>query len=1237
MRPWQTVEGYLRRFFSDPRVRLAFCFQSKYLGMSPFRCPSLFSILSFLEYEHGVWHPIGGCNAVSLAMARVAERLGVEICLEEPVEEILFQGARRRRSEPRAGVHACDALVLNADFARAMQRLVPDQLRRRWSDQKLSKKKFSCSTFMLYLGIEGQYDLPHHNIQISADYEGNLKDIEERHVLSEDPSFYVQNASVTDRTLAPAGHSTLYVLAPVTHQHPNVDWGRERKRYRDLLLRRIAQAGFSDVERRIRYERVITPADWDTSYEIHRGATFNLTHSLDQMLHLRPRNRFEDLDGVYLVGGGTHPGSGLPVIFESARISSRLLLADLGVPAGGLAPGRDRVSATARRVGGVRSGGQSVQPVGRDFGQTAPSRARPAAQHRADPAFMKALPVTLAVEFGKVEPEAMELTLADGKAVRAAQRTWGARPVRERLVWLRRLRALISENARRLAEASAHARNRPIAEVLTAEVLPLLEACRFLETKRAKTIGRAPPGGKHRPLWLAHIRTEIHREALGLVLVIGPSNYPLFLPGVQLIQALVAGNAVLLKPGIGGTAAARALIQLTEEAGLNPQLVTLLAESVQTVHAALALRPDKVVLTGSAETGENLLGQLAPHLIPSVMELSGSDSVIVRADADLELATKALVFGLRLNAGRTCMAPKRVFVHASVATELEGRLAQALPGEPLPSIMAVANDAEALEGANASPFGLGASVFTADRERGEQLAKAINAGVVTINDLIVPTADPRIPFGGRGRSGFGVTRGGEGLLEFTNLKVITLTRGKLRPAFEPGRRSDDALFESYALAAHGRGWSLASQSPFCHHEKPAAENKHYMKNHEPIGVIGGGLGGLAAACTLAARGYAVTLFEKNSWIGGKAAVLEQDGFRFDMGPTILTLPSVLRRIFDEAGRRLEDYLDMVRLDPQWRCFFADGSVLDLRQDANEMAAALDTFAPNTGSGAGYRRFVALSKELNRISRRHFFYKPIGGLRDMFQVQSTCDPHVLRDVLTMRMGRSVAGTVRAFNPDPRVAQMIDHFTQYVGSLPVRLARGALRHCPHASGRGDMDPRGGTRAVPVALARLAQELGVRIRLNTPISQIETANGRVTGVTTSAGEQVPLSAVVSNSDSVRTHRELLDRRTAARFERRRRYEPACSGVVLYLGLKQRYDHLAHHDFVFSRDPHEEFDWIYRKGEPAPDPTCYLAATSCSEPDTAPAAGKRFTCWCILPICGRTMIGRRCCPPTGALSWTS
>lgn len=377
-------------------------------------------------------------------------------------------------------------------------------------------------------------------------------------------------------------------------------------------------------------------------------------------------------------------------------------------------------------------------------------------------------------------------------------------------------------------------------------------------------------------------------------------------------------------------------------------------------------------------------------------------------------------------------------------------------------------------------------------------------------------------------------------------------------------------------------------------------------NQERIGIIGGGLGGLAAACTLAARGYRVVLFERNAWLGGKAAELEHGGFRFDMGPTIVTLPSVLRCIFAEAGRCLEDYLNLVRLDPQWRCFFKDGSELDLREDSQQMAEELDRFAPGTNSGRHYRNFMKLSQRLNDISQRYFFYRPIGGLRDMFDFKSSFRPQVLSDVLAMRMGRSVAGTVRSFTRDARVAQMMDHFTQYVGSSPYGSPAVLCGIAHMQTHEGIWYPLGGTRAVPLALEKLAGELGVEIHLNTHIAGIHSQEGQVTGVQTQHGEKIPLGAIISNCDSVRTHRELINGSVGAKFARRRRYEPACSGVVLYLGLNRRYEHLAHHNFVFSRDPHEEFDWIYRKGEPAPDPTCYLAATAGTEAGTAPAGGE-------------------------------
>ena len=272
LQPMTTVDGELRHFFKDPRVRLAFSFQTKYLGMSPFQCPSLFSILSFLEYEHGVYHPVGGCGA--------------------------------------------------------MPKLVPEAARPRWRDSKIEKARLSCSTFMLYLGIEGKLpaDVAHHTILLAKDYARNIREISQG-VLSQEPSIYVQHAGFTDGGMAPPGDTSLYVLAPVPNLRARIDWAQEQGRFRDLVLDRLKLIGLPDIRDRIRYERIVDPRAWRDEFAVYQGATFNLSHDLRQMLFFRPHNRFGR--GLYLVGGGTHPGSGLPVIYEGARITSRLLLEDL--------------------------------------------------------------------------------------------------------------------------------------------------------------------------------------------------------------------------------------------------------------------------------------------------------------------------------------------------------------------------------------------------------------------------------------------------------------------------------------------------------------------------------------------------------------------------------------------------------------------------------------------------------------------------------------------------------------------------------------------------------------------------------------------------------------------------------------------------------------------------------------------------------------------------------------------
>jgi phytoene desaturase len=332
LRLGDSLDEELGRHFDDPRLRLAFGFQSKYLGMSPYSCPSVFSIISFIEYEHGIFHVQGGLGNVSEAMARVARELGARIHTDSPVEELLFEGDRAVGVRLAGGERRADAVVVNADFARAMTELVPEARRPGWSDRKLEKAGFSCSTFMLYLGIQGRYDeLEHHNIYIAEDYRGNMAAVEGGAPLGEDFSFYVQNASVTDPSLAPEGHSTLYVLVPVSNLRGDIDWEAERGPLRDRVIRQLERIGITGLEERIRTERVVTPADWSDRYAVHLGAVFNLAHTVDQMLVMRPGNRFQDARGMYIVGGGTHPGSGLPVIYEGARIASHALLEDLPV------------------------------------------------------------------------------------------------------------------------------------------------------------------------------------------------------------------------------------------------------------------------------------------------------------------------------------------------------------------------------------------------------------------------------------------------------------------------------------------------------------------------------------------------------------------------------------------------------------------------------------------------------------------------------------------------------------------------------------------------------------------------------------------------------------------------------------------------------------------------------------------------------------------------------------------
>ncbi|PYZ98527.1 phytoene desaturase [Alteribacter lacisalsi] len=327
----RSLYDVLGRYFDDERLRLSFTFQSKYLGMSPWDCPGAFSILSYMEHEWGVYHPVGGLSRLTEAMGRVVEEHGGTIHTNAGIKSLILDGRKVTGLQLDSGESVtADEVVMNADFAHAMTNLVDEGAVRKYSRKSLEKKNYSCSTFMIYAGINKPVDLGHHTIFFSGDYKRNVEEITKTRLLSEDPSVYVHHASATDSTVAPEGKAALYILAPVPNNFSGIDWDEKKEEFRDLVWDLVEKKTGQKLRDSLEVEDVLTPLDWEHQKHVYKGATFNLAHNLGQMMYFRPHNKFEALEGLWLTGGGTHPGSGLPTIFESARITSSGLMEKYG-------------------------------------------------------------------------------------------------------------------------------------------------------------------------------------------------------------------------------------------------------------------------------------------------------------------------------------------------------------------------------------------------------------------------------------------------------------------------------------------------------------------------------------------------------------------------------------------------------------------------------------------------------------------------------------------------------------------------------------------------------------------------------------------------------------------------------------------------------------------------------------------------------------------------------------------
>ncbi len=388
---------------------------------------------------------------------------------------------------------------------------------------------------------------------------------------------------------------------------------------------------------------------------------------------------------------------------------------------------------------------------------------------------------------------------------RSAQALWAGVGIRHRLKIIRELRHLLAANSLRFAALVSPHLVRSTADTLSSEVLPLADAARFLEENAEAILRSHIVSSKGRPMFFRKVTIRHRYDPFGVVLIIGPANYPLFLPGSQSLQALVAGNAVLLKPGKGGGGVARLLSELATQANLPRDLLMVLDESVESASAMVCDGVDKVVLTGSSTSGRAVLKLAAETLTPSVVELSGCDPFFVLEGADLDRAADAAAFAIRLNGGETCIAPRRFFVNRAEEIRFSEALARRISPFPTLAWRTVDSEDEALELAKESSHALGATVFGPEPQA-SRFASRVFAGVVVVNDATVPTADPRITFGGRRASGFGKTRGAEGLREMTVLKVIVTQRGRRLRHLEPAHPRAEQLFPAYITVMHEKGF-----------------------------------------------------------------------------------------------------------------------------------------------------------------------------------------------------------------------------------------------------------------------------------------------------------------------------------------------------------------------------------------------------------------------------------------------
>ena len=321
---------FIRRFFKHPKLQMAFTFQDMYMSLSPYESPAVYSLMQYTELSDGLYYPMGGMYRVAEELTAIAEKLGVKFIYNAPVEKILVDGRRATGLVLADGrTLSADIVVANADLGYVYRSLLPDD----GSARRLDRKEYGCSTIMFYWGLDKQYpQLGPHNLFLHDDYRQSFDDIFKRNTMPALPNFYIHAPARLDPSAAPTGEDTWYVAVPVGHidEKTPQDFPAMQRKARAFILNRLAEIGMPDVEAHIKTEVSFIPQDWKNRYNLTRGSAHGLSHKLTQMAYFRPHNRHSRYHNLYFVGASTHPGTGVPTVLVSARLTAQRILDEMG-------------------------------------------------------------------------------------------------------------------------------------------------------------------------------------------------------------------------------------------------------------------------------------------------------------------------------------------------------------------------------------------------------------------------------------------------------------------------------------------------------------------------------------------------------------------------------------------------------------------------------------------------------------------------------------------------------------------------------------------------------------------------------------------------------------------------------------------------------------------------------------------------------------------------------------------